>query len=251
MSANAHWLPNLLLVESDPEVFSITRRQIERYEWIQVQNLEDLDQAVKVHRPRAVVINSSPDQDIDSRRLPELEVPIIVCSLPSRMHREGTLSHLSLLRKPVEMEELAQEFERNGDVQDLLVIDDDRGFVQLMNRLVSATGKDVTVRWAYSGQEGIIAMREKMPDLVLLDLVMQDLSGMQVLDRMQSDPLLKHIPVCIVTSGSYELETVLQAGRRLVIHQPGGIRPSKVFDYLRAVLNQIEPHNMPVEEVSG
>ncbi len=242
-------LPNMLFVGSDPEMISIIRRQVEMYEWIPVQSLVDLAPAVNEFRPRGVLINLPPEQITDIVNLPDLEVPVIACSLPSRLHREGTINKLTLLRKPVELDELTQELERNGNVHDLFVIDDDRGFVQLMDRLVRATGKEVSVRWAYNGQEGLLAMREKQPDLVLLDLVMQDLSGMQVLELIQSDELLRNIPICIVTSGSYELEALSQAGRMIIIQQSGGFRPSKLFDYLRTVLKQIEPnHTIPAEE---
>jgi signal transduction histidine kinase len=240
-------LPNAVLVEADPEIFNITRRQVGSYEWIQVKDIQELDPVVRQYHPRAVVVNLAPDQMEQVLHLPEVPMPVIACSLPGRMQREDEMSRLTLLRKPVDMEVLKRELEHYGDVRDLLVIDDDRGFVQLAERLVRATGKTVDVRWAYSGAEGISAMQEQHPDLVLLDLVMPDMNGMQVLERIQSDPDLQKIPVCLVTSGSYELESFSRTGHRIVIYQSGGIRPSKTFGYLKAVLNLIEPNESQTE----
>jgi CheY-like chemotaxis protein len=240
-------LPNMILVEPDPEVFQITRRQIEAYEWIQVESLKGLELAVRQYKPRAVVVNLSPEEVRQAPEAAGIDAPLIFCSLPRRLSREGELAQLTLLRKPIEMEDLVRELERNGGVRDLLVIDDDRGFIQLLERLITASGRPVELRRAYSGAEGLAAMAEQRPDLVLLDLVMPEVNGMQVLERMRAEASLAGIPVCLVTSGSYELETVTQGGQNILIHQAKGFRSEKVFGYLRALLHQIEPAGGLVE----
>lgn len=241
-------LPNVILVETDPEVVNITRRQVANFEWIQAKNLEELGPVVKQFHPRAVVLNVASEKMNPSLEFPQLDIPILACSLPSRFMRDDSFTQFSLLRKPLEIEELAREMDRWNGVRDLLVIDDDRGFVQLTERLVQATGRSVDVRWAYSGQEGLSAMREKRPDMVLLDLVMQDMNGMEVLEKMQADPELKGIPVCLVTSGSYELESLSHLGRQITVYQAEGIRPSRTFAYLQALLNLIEPNHAGSEK---
>ena len=53
---------------------------------------------------------------------------------------------------------------------------------------------------ALDGEDGLRAARENIPDLILLDMMLPKLSGLDVLRTLKSDPLVKHIPV-IVLSG--------------------------------------------------
>jgi CheY-like chemotaxis protein len=232
--------PNVLLVNNDPEALHIIRRQIEEYEWIQIPRLDDLAPTLEQYHPRAVVLNL-PAEQLDLGRLPDIHAPVFACTLPRRMYRDGELAHLNLLQKPVDQEALARELARGGRVHDLLVIDDDRGFIQLLERQIEAGGYTLQVRHAYTGQEGLNAMRAQRPDLVFLDLVMPGFTGMEVLGQIDADPALKGIPICLVTSGSQELESVTHMGKDMILHNARGFRPSKVLDYLRIFLDKSEP----------
>ena len=97
--------------------------------------------------------------------------------------------------------------EAMGEAGDVLVIDDDRGFAQLVVRWLEADGR--RVRLAYGGEEGLAVMRRRPPGLVLLDLRMPDLSGAEVLRQMRADPELRDIPVAVLTAADVEdgLET--------------------------------------------
>ena len=61
----------------------------------------------------------------------------------------------------------------------LLFVDDEKGFVHVLSNRLSKRGVDVTK--AYSGSEGIQALREKDFDVALLDLKMEDMDGLEVL----------------------------------------------------------------------
>jgi CheY-like chemotaxis protein len=56
---------------------------------------------------------------------------------------------------------------------------------------------------AFAGAEGIEAARRERPDLILLDLVMPEMDGWQVLSRLQADPATSGIPVLIFTAKEY------------------------------------------------
>lgn len=85
-------------------------------------------------------------------------------------------------------------------------------------------------------REGAIAFA-----LVFLDLVMPGVSGIDVLELLRADPALKDILVCLITSGSQELETVVYSGQNMVIRYARGFQPSKVLEYLRMFLSQADP----------
>ncbi|WP_426193201.1 GGDEF domain-containing response regulator [Massilia sp. DWR3-1-1] len=81
----------------------------------------------------------------------------------------------------------------------LLVIDDQAVNIQTVYRTLAA---DYEVLMATSGQGGIDACRRHLPSLVLLDLVMPGLSGIDVAARLKADPVTCDIPIIFVTASS-------------------------------------------------
>ncbi|NDJ53046.1 MAG: response regulator [Chloroflexi bacterium] len=89
----------------------------------------------------------------------------------------------------------------------ILVVDDNR-----MNRLMLQRGVEQqghTVELAESGEAALDKLHNESFDLVLLDLIMPGMDGMDVLTTMKDDPSLSHIPVIVVSSVD-EVEGVLR-----------------------------------------
>jgi len=126
-------------------------------------------------------------------------------------------------------------------VRDVLVIDDDRGFCQLVQRMLVAGGHTGDVRRAYGGEEGLQAMRRRRPDLVLLDLMMPDMDGFEVLKQMREAPDLASVPVVLLTATSYAEDMLTQQRGRVVIHRTDGLSPVEVLRCLRAVMGVLQP----------
>lgn len=80
----------------------------------------------------------------------------------------------------------------------ILLIEDSKFQRLAMERALVRAGYGVVQ--ARDGEEGLAAARENTPDLILLDMMLPKLSGLDVLRALKSDDLLKHIPV-IVQSG--------------------------------------------------
>ena len=84
-------------------------------------------------------------------------------------------------------------------------------------------------------------MRQKRPDLVLLDVVMPHMDGKQVLEAMQADADLCDIPVLLLTSMTYADNARDYRCRKMAIDRPGGLYPIETLRYLNAVLHEIMP----------
>jgi CheY-like chemotaxis protein len=123
----------------------------------------------------------------------------------------------------------------------VLIIDDDRGFCQLMERTLVASGNAFAVRQAYSGQEGLQAMRSRRPDLVLLDLIMPDLDGFQVLGIMRQEPQWAEISVILLTAVNLAEDILMQRSHQIVIQRPDGLRLVEVLRCLEAVSDVLRP----------
>ena len=95
---------------------------------------------------------------------------------------------------------LIRELERisNAPARRLLIVDDDEVSRYIVRTAIS--DQEFVVTEAESGQEGLRRAAEELPDVIVLDLMMPDLSGFEVLDRLKADSQTAGIPVIIRTS---------------------------------------------------
>jgi CheY-like chemotaxis protein len=80
----------------------------------------------------------------------------------------------------------------------VLIIDDDPKSVELFNTLLTSEGYEVLK--AYGGKEGIDKTFLYKPDLILLDLMMPEISGFDVVDKLKTSPETNMIPIIVITS---------------------------------------------------
>ena len=80
----------------------------------------------------------------------------------------------------------------------ILMVDDAKALRLLVEKALSAF--DCEVREATNGFNALFAMEKAMPDLILLDVSMPIMTGLQMLTMMRSNPALKEIPVIMLTS---------------------------------------------------
>ena len=83
--------------------------------------------------------------------------------------------------------------------KDILVIDDDRDLVETLRIVLES--KEYEVRAAYDGKEGFSRIEEKLPDLIILDVMMAtDTEGFDLAYKLQNNPEFQNIPIIMVTS---------------------------------------------------
>jgi diguanylate cyclase (GGDEF)-like protein len=101
----------------------------------------------------------------------------------------------------------------------LLVVDDQSMHLQVLHRALSG---QYQMFMATSGSQALRVCQEQHPDLVLLDMVMPDMDGIEVLERLKAHPATTDVPVIFVTAhGGAETETqCLQAGAVDFITKP-------------------------------
>jgi putative two-component system response regulator len=84
----------------------------------------------------------------------------------------------------------------------ILSIDDDPALQDIMGAILGDFGH--TVHGAFSGEEGFALAQSLKPDLILLDMMLPTLNGLEVLKLLKADPALRSIPVFMVTGMSGE-----------------------------------------------
>ena len=117
----------------------------------------------------------------------------------------------------------------------ILVVDDEPMVIRMVTDALTARG--FTVISAPNGYEGLIAARGEKPDLILLDVVMPDLDGHEVLARLRKDERTKAIPVIHLSAvGDFDKQLkAMEDGSADYITKP--IKPAELADRVEAFLD--------------
>jgi two-component system phosphate regulon response regulator PhoB len=92
-------------------------------------------------------------------------------------------------------------------VATILVVDDERDLASLLDFNLRQAGFETLL--ASTGAEALAAARRRVPDLVLLDLMLPDLSGTEVCRQLKADARTRHVPVVMLTAKGDELDRVV------------------------------------------
>ncbi len=120
--------------------------------------------------------------------------------------------------------------------ESILIIEDEPDIRELMEYNLVREG--YRVLQADDGEEGMALCKEKAPDLVILDLMLPGVDGIEICRRFKSDPVTQSIPVIMVTAKSEEADVVLglSMGADDYVTKPFG--PKALVARVRAVLRR-------------
>lgn len=128
-------------------------------------------------------------------------IPLLAYALDPAVDR-GELMELKFLHKPFRPEQLAHELEQivapSCKSPLVLVVDDDPGILAMNRRLVEQNGCQALA--ARNGREALEIIANVIPDLILLDLMMPEMDGFEVLDALRARESTRGIPVIILTA---------------------------------------------------
>jgi CheY-like chemotaxis protein len=121
----------------------------------------------------------------------------------------------------------------------ILLVDDSR-FLRITNeRALAKAGYEVL--GAGDGQEALQIAREKLPDLIILDMMLPKMSGPEVLKELQKDPSTAAIPVMVLTSLSQANEVKLKQEGATEYFEKSGLTLDHGPDKLIAAVHRILP----------
>lgn len=105
-------------------------------------------------------------------------------------------------------------------VRRVLVADDEKDIADLLTMNLEASGYEVTT--VYNGQDALDVALEVLPDLVVLDVMMPKMNGLEVLAALKADPRAKAIPVVMLTArtGDSDVWQGWEAGADYYITKP-------------------------------
>jgi CheY-like chemotaxis protein len=151
------------------------------------------------------------------------DIPILVVTNSEDQQKGLSLGADAYCVKPVDrswlVSQLTQRARQTPDAQ-VLIIDDELPSRYVLKTLFKDSG--YAVMEAVSGEEGLRMAQAHRPQVIVLDLVMPDQSGVEVLATLKSDPATHAIPVIIVTSQTVGKETLAS-----LLKQAAGFLPKQ------------------------
>jgi DNA-binding response OmpR family regulator len=100
----------------------------------------------------------------------------------------------------------------------VICVEDEQEMIELVKLILSR--QNIEVIGALGGREGLKKIEEMEPDLVLLDLMMPEMDGWEVYQRMKASETMRKIPVIVVTAKAQSIDRVL------------GLHIARVDDYI-------------------
>ena len=166
--------------------------------------------------------------------------PALLCSIPGLDHHALEAGATHLLVKPVTREALLAALDRL-DVGEgpVLVVDDEPDALQLFGRMLATTGRDHRVLLARDGHEALAILADVRPAVILLDLIMPNMDGFQLLAARSRDPALQTIPVIIVSAQDPTRQPIVS--NALAITQGGGLSMRQLLKSIEFISTQLTP----------
>jgi len=151
------------------------------------------------------------------------QIPIIIVSVVDRKKMGFAMGAAEYLLKPVEKEPLLQVIRRHVRRKDgppkVLVVDDEPEALHMMTEVLDSAGYFC---WTASGGgEALEILRQNSPDALLLDLLMPEIDGFEVIRQMKEDSRLREIPIFVLTGKDLTASDVemLTAETRAFFHK--------------------------------
>lgn len=180
-------------------------RQFEQIEFIDTIDLAQTLQELRLGPAHAVIFNAvSPDALrplLEEARHHIPDIPVIGCAIPSRADQFLEAGAVDYLIKPVVQDDLKEALQAlDAPVRRILLADDNPDFRQLLTRMLHILDDSLEVVTAANGRAALELLLAQPPDLLLLDVVMPEMDGWEVLARLQTEERCRHVPVIMITA---------------------------------------------------
>jgi CheY-like chemotaxis protein len=203
-----------LVVEDDYKSADLVRLQLEA-EGFKVLHAASAEAALvlAVQQPLALITLDIMLPNMDGweflgrlKQVPALRrVPVVIISVAADRSKGFALGAAAVMQKPIARQDLYESFVdlglfpvSQGRTLTVLVVDDDPKAVELI--AVRILGLANLVLRAYGGREAIDLARRERPDLIVLDLIMPEVNGFDVVAALNEHPDTARIPILVVTS---------------------------------------------------
>ncbi len=224
--------PRVVLCDKDGYLANALAHHAEEVEFVKTNDLRLASQQTKQCPAHAVIVRAASRSQlwplVDQARSVIRDTPIIGCVASQQPEQITKPSVVNSLTKPVTRTQLEAAIRGLGKpLQRLLVVDDDSEILRLWTRILMDYDPAMEVVPAANGRQALEALHTSPPDLMLLDIVLPDLSGWQILTIKEQDEATRDIPVILVSA--QDMREQPAASEALVATIGSGLSPTRLL----------------------
>jgi signal transduction histidine kinase/CheY-like chemotaxis protein len=236
-------VPRFVILEGGHTLQQMFSRYMDDVAITHVQDADEARHVLERSPARALVVNAPilKDAPIPSQwvNMP-YGTPTVTCWVPGEDEAAQRLGVVRYLVKPVTGKTLLRTLEALGqEIETVLLVDDEPEALQLFARVLSSSQRPYRVLQATGGRRALGLLRERRPDVLLLDLIMPGLDGFQVLQQKSQDPAIRDIPVIIISSRDPVNEPIVSDS--LTVTRGGGFSARDLLECIQAVSGALTP----------
>jgi CheY-like chemotaxis protein len=239
--------PLVVVVDDDPNAQQIFRHYLDSagYSTCAVLDSRQALATIQQRRPELVILDVlMPHFDgwevlTQLKGVPETAtIPVIICSIVEEQQLGMALGAHAYLVKPVREEDFLPLVEQLAPAPTrILVIDDSADTQQIIATMLEGRGCQVVA--AGDGMQGLEAVQDQRPDLIVLDLMMPRMDGFEVLERLRANSAHATIPVVVITAKElepHERQWLLSRAQSCL--QKNQLSTGQFVDYIHQVLGR-------------
>ncbi|TME41596.1 MAG: response regulator [Chloroflexi bacterium] len=248
--------PLVLVVEDNPQAAEILGRHLEvgGFRMEIARNGTDALRMARELKPVAVTLDillpeidgwevlTRLKQDESTRN-----IPVVVVSVVDNPALGRALGAIDYFVKPIDGRGLLSRLEqftfttkvKREEVR-VLVVDDEQSNLDLIEGLLKPAG--FSVLRANGGQEGIDMAKSRLPNLILLDLMMPGVSGFEVVEQLRAEDRTRTIPIMVLTAKTLTADDKRSLnGNVAAIFQRNSVAGAELIEWLRGIVLKTTP----------
>ncbi len=235
--------PRFVVLEQGDALQRLLRRYLGAVELVQAGDLETALREVADQPSRALLVNdlslTGALARVQAATLPP-DTPALICSVPGVQDSAGAFGAADYLVKPIARATILAALDRlQITAGTILIVDDEPEALRLFRRILSSSGRDYRVLRAADGHQALTLLRAEHPDVMLMDLVMPNMDGFQLLEVLRDDPKLCDIPVIITSARDPAGQPIVSRG--LAVNMQDGLSAQRLLACIMAITDALAP----------
>ncbi|MBL8164461.1 MAG: response regulator [Anaerolineae bacterium] len=241
--------PLVLVIDDDPSALQLVRDYLSQYAY-HVVGTTNPTQALEMARalhPAVIVTDVMMPELSGWEVLRQLKgdketggIPVIVLSIIEQKTVGYYLGAADYLVKPINREALLNAIDRVASIEPqypILVVDDDIRDRSLLAEILERAGYQVAE--TENGADALRWLEDETASLILLDLLLGDMSGLDVLEKLRQNPETEDIPVIVITGGTITDETASEVKEYLAqVMQKSTLSGNSLVQQVQFALNR-------------
>ena len=232
----------LLVVTTSSSAVTLLSQILSNYRPIIVSDIHQITSVAQKMMLHQVIVDTNSAQFSEEQRdylmrTPELkEVRIIFCPLPNEDSLHQQFDADGFVVKPVSPNSIQDMLHQLGsNYEQILIVDDNRDFVRLMDWLVLSSSRHVQIMHAFSGSQAISLAQEHQFDLVLMDINLPDIDGITLIGDIRRLSRNDKLKIIIVSAYDIELAATPLSGG-LSVWKSAGLFSNEILKFIQAIL---------------